>query len=59
MGQKRSEIACIRVYVCVGVRCHNHLEDQEGNERISHKEMREMGSNSAKIMELVEDYGQW
>lgn len=39
--------------------CQNHLEDQEGNERISHTEMREMGSISGKIMELTEDYVQW
>lgn len=47
------------VYVCVGVRCHNHLDDREGNERISHTEMREMGSNIGKIMELTEEYVQW
>jgi len=46
MGQKHSERPrmCVYVCVCVGVRCHNHLEDQEGNKRISHTEMREMGS---------------
>jgi len=47
------------VYVCVGVICHNHLEDREGNETISHTEMREMGSNIGKIMELAEEYVQW
>lgn len=59
MSQKHSEIASMCVYVCVGVRCHNHLEDQEGNERKGHTVMREMGSNFGKIMELTQDYVQW
>lgn len=59
MSQKHSGIARMLVYVCVGVRCHTHLECQEGNERISHTEMREMGSNIGKIMGLTEEYVQW